>query len=83
MNRQQHTDSDGRMLFSPIRLGPYDLQHGDADLVAFGRRLASNPDVLERFRHNHSLTRYNRDAFWGGDQRGYIDYRAFQKQAAD
>jgi hypothetical protein len=25
---------------------------------------------------NHVLTRYHPDAFWGGDQRGHIDYRA-------
>lgn len=50
------------------------LQRGDADLVAFGRWFASNPDLPERFRRSLPLVHYNREAFWGGDERGYIDY---------
>ncbi len=50
------------------------VQHGDADVVAFGRFFTSNPDLPERFRHDWPLTPYNRDAFWGGDERGYSDF---------
>jgi N-ethylmaleimide reductase len=50
------------------------LQRGDADLVAFGRWFSSNPDLPERFRRNLPLTPYHRDAFWGGDERYYIDF---------
>jgi N-ethylmaleimide reductase len=50
------------------------LQRGDADLVAFGRWFASNPDLPERFRRTLPLTPYVRDAFWGGDERWYTDY---------
>ena len=51
------------------------LQKGDADAVAFGRFFTSNPDLPERFRHDLPLTPYDRSAFWGGDERGYIDFR--------
>ena len=51
------------------------LQRGDADLVAFGRWFSSNPDLPERLlRRRLPLTQYNRDAFWGGDRRGYTDF---------
>jgi N-ethylmaleimide reductase len=53
------------------------IARGDADLVAFGRWFASNPDLPERFRYNRPLAKYNRDAFWGGDERGYTDYPTF------
>jgi len=53
------------------------LQRGDADLVAFGRWFSSNPDLPERLRLGRPLARYNREAFWGGDERGYIDFPAF------
>lgn len=53
------------------------LQKGDADLVAFGRFFTSNPDLPERFRLNQPLTPYYRDAFWGGDERWYIDFPRF------
>jgi N-ethylmaleimide reductase len=57
------------------------LQKGDADLVAFGRHFASNPDLPERLERNLPLNDYNRDAFWGGDHRGYNDYPSYQEPA--
>jgi N-ethylmaleimide reductase len=59
------------------------LQRGDADLVAFGRWFSSNPDLPERLRHGHPLTLYVRDAFWGGDERAYIDFRPFAAQTIE
>lgn len=52
---------------------------GDADAVAFGRYFTSNPDLPERFRHGLPLTPYVRDAFWGGDERHYIDFPPYQQ----
>jgi N-ethylmaleimide reductase len=52
------------------------LQAGDADLVAFGRDFIANPDLPERIRHNLPLNRYDRETFYGGDARGYLDYPA-------
>ena len=50
------------------------LERGDADLVAFGRFFTSNPDLPERLLRNLPLTRYERAAFWGGDEHHYIDF---------
>jgi N-ethylmaleimide reductase len=54
------------------------LQKGDADLVAFGRFFASNPDLPYRLQHKLPLNHYNRDAFWGGNEAGYTDYPVYQ-----
>jgi N-ethylmaleimide reductase len=50
------------------------LQKGNADLVAFGRWFSSNPDLPERLRQGAALTPYVRDAFWGGNEKHYIDF---------
>jgi N-ethylmaleimide reductase len=53
------------------------LQRGDTDLVAFGRFFTSNPDLPERLRRNLPLTHYERDAFWGGTEYHYTDFRPY------
>ena len=50
---------------------------GDADLVAFGRHFISNPDLPERFRRGWPIARYDRDTFYRGNARGYLDYPAY------
>lgn len=50
------------------------IADGDADLVAFGRDFIANPDLPHRVKHQLPLNPYNRDTFYGGDHRGYIDY---------
>ncbi|MYN28521.1 alkene reductase [Duganella levis] len=50
------------------------LRKGDADLVAFGRFFASNPDLPYRLKHRLPLNAYDRSAFWGGTHVGYTDY---------
>lgn len=57
------------------------LQQGDADLVAFGRFFASNPDLPYRLQHRLPLNDYNRDAFWGGNHVGYTDYPVYRASA--
>jgi N-ethylmaleimide reductase len=47
---------------------------GDADLVAFGRHFAANPDLVDRLRRDLPLNPHDRDTFYGGDERGYTDY---------
>jgi N-ethylmaleimide reductase len=54
------------------------LQKGDADLVAFGRYFASNPDLPYRLRHALPLNQYDRSTFWGGTHVGYTDYPCYQ-----
>lgn len=50
------------------------IEAGDANLVAFGRDFIANPDLPHRVRHGLPLNQYDRDTFYGGDQRGYTDY---------
>jgi N-ethylmaleimide reductase len=64
-----------------IMAGGYDranaetaVTSGQADAVAFGRLYISNPDLLERFAKNAALTPYDRSTFYGGAEKGYIDY---------
>ncbi|MGX9259749.1 MULTISPECIES: hypothetical protein [Pantoea] len=52
------------------------MQKGEADLIAFGRLFTSNPDLPERIRNAFPLAAYNRDAFFGGGERGYSDFPA-------
>jgi N-ethylmaleimide reductase len=55
------------------------VDQGDADLVAFGRHFSANPDLPERLRRDLPLTQYDRDTFWGGDHRGYTDFKAYEQ----
>jgi N-ethylmaleimide reductase len=56
------------------------LEKGDADLVAFGRHFIANPDLVARFEKGLPLNAYDRDTFYGGDARGYIDYPFYEEQ---
>jgi len=55
------------------------IREGNADGVAFGRYFTSNPDLPERFRNGWPLTPYYRDAFWGGNEKGYNDWPFYQE----
>lgn len=72
-----------------ISAGGYDrdsgneaLEAGDADLIAYGRWFISNPDLPQRFALNAELNEYDRSSFYGGDERGYIDYPTLELQTA-
>ena len=61
--------------------GDYTREKGDAvianeaaDLVAFGRLFISNPDLPQRLALNAPLNEPNQATFYGGDEKGYIDY---------
>jgi N-ethylmaleimide reductase len=58
------------------------LAAGDADLIAYGRLYISNPDLVERFALNAPLNSYDRASFYGGTEKGYIDYPALALQPA-
>lgn len=47
-----------------------------ADLVAFGRQFISNPDLVHRLRDNAPLNPFDKNTFYGGGAKGYIDYPA-------
>lgn len=72
-----------RKAFSgPIMLcGGYDtararqaMDDGLADLIAFGVPFIANPDLVERFRRDAPLNEPDASTFYGGGEKGYIDY---------
>jgi N-ethylmaleimide reductase len=50
------------------------VENGDADLVVFGRHFIANPDLPKRIEQGLPLNKYDRATFYGGDERGYLDY---------
>jgi N-ethylmaleimide reductase len=56
------------------------VDRGDADLVAFGRHFAANPDLVERLWRDLPLNPHDRSTFYGGDERGYTDYPRYADQ---
>ncbi|HRP95283.1 MAG TPA: alkene reductase [Rhodocyclaceae bacterium] len=49
---------------------------GRADIVAFGKPFISNPDLVLRLRKNAPLNAFDKTTFYGGGEKGYIDYPA-------
>lgn len=47
---------------------------GHADAVAFGKAFISNPDLVRRLREKAELNPWDQSTFYGGGERGYIDY---------
>ena len=50
------------------------LQAGLCDAVAYGQAWIANPDLVERFRQGAALNAADRDTFYQGGPRGYLDY---------
>jgi N-ethylmaleimide reductase len=50
------------------------LESGLADLVAFGVPFLANPDLPERFAEGAPLNEPERNTFYAGEERGYVDY---------
>lgn len=44
------------------------------DAVAFGRLFIANPDLVARLRHGAELTVAERETYYGGGAKGYIDW---------
>jgi len=56
-----------------------DIQSGLADLVAIGRPFINNPDLVERFKNNFTLSQdLKMDLFYTADEKGYTDYPEFK-----
>jgi len=54
--------------------GANGLQHGKADAIAFGRAFLANPDLPYRLVRSLPLNEPDASTFYGGTERGYIDY---------
>lgn len=55
------------------------LQEGLADLVAFGQLFIANPDLVDRFKRNAPLNPPDQSSFYGGTDKGYIDYPTLEE----
>ena len=55
------------------------LANGDADLVSFGKLFIANPDLPKRFELNAPLNQPDPATFYGGTDKGYIDYPFLSK----
>lgn len=54
---------------------------GDADLVAYGRLFIANPDLPKRFQLEAPLNTPDRSTFYGGTEKGYLDYPTLEQTA--
>ena len=57
------------------------VESGVCDMIAFGRYFISNPDLVERIRHNRPFNKYIRSTFYYSDDlvTGYIDYPSYEQ----
>ncbi|MGR8931595.1 MAG: alkene reductase [Gammaproteobacteria bacterium] len=49
---------------------------GQADLICFGRPFMANPDLVERLKGGTELAVAPKETWYGGDEKGYIDWPA-------
>ncbi len=59
-----------------------DLEAGKADLIAVGRPLLANPDLLERWKSGSALNAPDMDTFYTPGAKGYTDYPVLARQPA-
>ncbi|KAI5824147.1 NADH:flavin oxidoreductase/NADH oxidase [Schizophyllum commune Tattone D] len=54
----------------------FEVADTKGDIIAVGRPFVSNPDLVERWRHDWQLSPYKREFFYipGGGPEGYLDY---------
>jgi N-ethylmaleimide reductase len=52
-----------------------------ADLIAFARMFLANPDLVARLESGAELNTPDTASFYGGDERGYIDYPTLVRSA--
>ncbi|MCQ3031648.1 alkene reductase [Pseudomonas syringae] len=51
---------------------------GLIDLAAFGQPFIANPDLVARLKNGWPLTTPDRDTYYGGDAKGYVDYSPYE-----
>ena len=59
------------------------IREGKADLVAFGRKFLSNPDLPQRFKESAALNSDDPTTYYGGGERGYTDYPSLAQERGD
>lgn len=58
------------------------INAGTVDAVAFGKTFIANPDLPLRFKLNAPLNTPDPESFYGGTEKGYVDYPALESQNA-
>jgi len=56
---------------------------GRTDAVAFGRKFLANPDLPERLRQRAALNRDDASTYYGGGEKGYVDYLTLAQQRGE
>lgn len=56
-----------------------DVETGLADAITVGTHALANPDLVARLRSGAPLNEADRSSFYGGDERGYLDYPTLQQ----
>jgi N-ethylmaleimide reductase len=58
-----------------------DLQHDNADLIAFGRPFINNPDLVFRIKNNLPLSNnLDTSTFYSPGEKGYTDYPVYEEE---
>ena len=63
--------------------GEETIAEGFADAVAYGRLFIANPDLAQRFLENAELNAPDRSTFYGGAEKGYVDYPSLAQVPAN
>jgi N-ethylmaleimide reductase len=56
-----------------------DIETGLADAITLGTHALANPDLVARLRSGAELNAPDRSTFYGGGERGYLDYPTLQQ----
>uniref|UniRef100_A0A7V5CSE4 Alkene reductase n=1 Tax=Acidobacterium capsulatum TaxID=33075 RepID=A0A7V5CSE4_9BACT len=60
----------------------YLLEKGVLDLAGFGSLYISNPDLVERMRNGWPLAQSDQSTWYGGSEKGYVDYPTYEESLA-
>jgi len=55
------------------------VESREADLISFGSLYISNPDLADRFEHDHYLTQADQSTFYTPGAKGYTDYPVYKE----
>lgn len=59
------------------------VRNGHADAIAYGRPFLANPDLPHRLQHGLQLNVPDPGSFYGGTEKGYTDYPAWEGSGGD
>lgn len=62
--------------------GEQAIKEGRADAIAYGRAFLANPDLPKRLQRRAPLNAPDQATFYGGTERGYIDYPEWNERVA-